>query len=84
MGTAIGVAGIKPLRDRRGENDMFGRELKATIIGVADEIAAAASLVIGEGAEATPVAVIRGARYDRDDEATIGAVLRPIEQDLFR
>lgn len=84
MGAAIGIAGMQPLRDRCGETDLFGRELKATITGVADEIAAAASLVIGEGAEGTPVAIVRGARYAADDNACIFNILRPIEQDLFR
>jgi coenzyme F420-0:L-glutamate ligase/NADPH-dependent F420 reductase len=84
MGAAIGVSGLKPLRDRRGETDLFGRELKATIIGVADEIAAAASLVIGEAAEGTPVAIVRGAPYEPDEAAGIGELLRPIDKDLFR
>jgi coenzyme F420-0:L-glutamate ligase/coenzyme F420-1:gamma-L-glutamate ligase len=83
-GHAIGVAGMKPLRDRRGETDLFGRELKATIIGVADEIAAAASLVIGEAAEGVPAAVVRGATYIADPEAGVGEMIRPVEQDLFR
>lgn len=83
-GSAIGVAGMKPLRDRRGETDLFGRELQATVIGVADEIAAAASLVIGEAAEGTPVAIVRGAVYDADDHAGIDELLRPLQQDLFR
>jgi coenzyme F420-0:L-glutamate ligase/coenzyme F420-1:gamma-L-glutamate ligase len=84
-GSAIGVAGLKPLRDRRGETDLFGRELQATVIGVADEIAAAASLVIGEAAEGTPVAVVRGAAYEPDEsDAGIGELLRPLNQDLFR
>jgi coenzyme F420-0:L-glutamate ligase/NADPH-dependent F420 reductase len=84
-GAAIGVAGMKPLRDRRGETDLFGRELRATVIGVADEIAAAASLVIGEAAEGTPVAIVRGATYDPDPvDAGIGELLRPLEKDLFR
>ncbi len=84
IGAAIGVAGMKPLRDRRGEADLFGRELKATVIGVADEIAAAASLVIGEAAEGTPVAIVRGAIYDADDACGIAELLRPLEKDLFR
>ena len=83
-GSAIGVAGMNPLRDRRGESDLFGRELKATVIGVADEIAAAASLVIGEAAEGTPVAIVRGAAYDPDENAGVGGLLRPLEKDLFR
>jgi coenzyme F420-0:L-glutamate ligase/coenzyme F420-1:gamma-L-glutamate ligase len=84
MGSAIGSAGLKPLRDRRGEHDLFGRELQATVIGVADEIAAAASLVMGEAAEGTPVAIVRGAVYDPDEEAGIGDILRPLDKDLFR
>jgi coenzyme F420-0:L-glutamate ligase/coenzyme F420-1:gamma-L-glutamate ligase len=83
-GHAIGSAGLKPVLDRRGESDLFGRELKATVIGVADEIAAAASLIIGEAAEGSPVAVVQGAAYIADDEAGVGELLRPLEQDLFR
>ena len=80
----MGSAGLKPLRDRRGEPDLFGRELQATVIGVADEIAAAASLVMGEAAEGTPVAIVRGAAYDLDEDAGIGELLRPLQMDLFR
>ena len=83
-GAAIGVSGMRPLRDRRGETDLFGRVLQATVIGVADEIAAAASLVIGEAAEGTPVAVVRGAVYEPAGDEGIGEILRPLEQDLFR
>ena len=83
MGAAIGMAGIRPLRDRRGEADLFGRVLEATVIGVADEIAAAASLVIGEADEGTPVAIVRGATWDAGDGG-VGEMLRPHEQDLFR
>lgn len=83
-GAAIGSAGLKPVRDRRGEADLFGRTLQATVIGVADEIAAAASLVMGEAAEGTPVAIVRGATYDPDDEVGIGELLRPLQMDLFR
>ena len=83
-GSAIGVAGMKPLRDRRGEQDLFGRELQATIIGVADEIAAAASLVIGEGDEGVPAALLRGAVYDAADDGAATDLVRPLEQDLFR
>lgn len=84
VGTAIGVSGLKPLRDRRGETDLFGRELQATVIGVADEIAAAASLAIGEAAEGTPVAIVRGAAYDPDPHEGVAELLRPLDKDLFR
>ncbi|MDQ0466914.1 coenzyme F420-0:L-glutamate ligase/NADPH-dependent F420 reductase [Caulobacter ginsengisoli] len=83
-GTAIGVSGLKPLRDRRGESDLFGRVLQATVTGVADEIAAAASLVIGEAAEGVPVAVVSGATYEPAENQGIGEILRPLDQDLFR
>lgn len=83
IGTAIGSAGLAPLWDRCGETDLFGRVLQATRIGLADELAAAASLVIGEGAEGTPVAVVRGARFPRDDSVGIAPLLRPVAQDMF-
>lgn len=83
-GSAIGSAGLRPLRDRRGEPDLFGRELQATVIGVADEIAGAASLVMGEAAEGTPVAIVRGAVYDADEAAGVSEILRPLDMDLFR
>lgn len=81
-GSAIASSGLRPLRDRRGETDLFGRVLQATVTGVADEIAAAASLVIGEAAEGLPVAVVSGAVYDRDETAGIGEILRPRGEDL--
>ena len=84
-GHAIGVAGMKPLRDRCGETDLYGRELQATVIGVADEIAAAASLAIGEAAEGTPAAIVRGATYEGDShDSGVAELLRPLEKDLFQ
>lgn len=83
-GTAIGVSGMKPVRDRRGETDLFGRTLQATVVAVADEIAAAASLVIGEGAEGLPVALVSCATFERDEDAGVAELVRPLEQDLFR
>lgn len=82
-GHAIGVSGLTPVLDRRGETDLFGRTLKATVIGVADELAGAASLVIGEAAEGTPAALIRGARYRRSETDGVGPLLRPKAEDLF-
>jgi coenzyme F420-0:L-glutamate ligase / coenzyme F420-1:gamma-L-glutamate ligase len=83
VGTAIGVAGMNPVRDRRGESDLFGRELKATVVAVADEIAAAASLVIGEAAEGVPAVLVRGAVYEPSEDAVATDLLRPPDQDLF-
>jgi len=83
IGTAIGTSGLNSLIDRRGESDLFGRVLQATLVARADELAAAASLVIGEAAEGTPVAIIRGASYIRDVTQGIGPTLRPRREDLF-
>ncbi len=59
-GIAIGAAGLPALIDLRGKPDLFGRKLEASVVGFADEIAAAASLVMGQADEATPVVLIRG------------------------
>ncbi|WP_201765248.1 coenzyme F420-0:L-glutamate ligase [Phenylobacterium zucineum] len=83
-GQAIGVAGLAPTRDRCGERDLFGRVLQATVTGVADEIAAAASLVLGEGDEGVPAALVRGASWTASDAAGLPDLLRPIADDLFK
>ena len=82
-GVAIGVAGIAPLEDRRGERDLFGYELQHTIVALADQAASAASLLQGQGDEGRPVIVVRGLSYEAR-EASAGEVLRPKHQDLFR
>lgn len=87
VGTAIGCAGLQMLEDRRGTGqDLYGRTLQATIIAVADSIAAMASLAMGEGDEGTPVVVVRGAErwVTEDDGPGAASGLRPIEQDMFR
>jgi coenzyme F420-0:L-glutamate ligase/coenzyme F420-1:gamma-L-glutamate ligase len=83
VGVAIGLAGLPGLADLRGTPDLFGFHLRITQVGVADELAAAASLVMGQAAEATPVVHVRGFPYPLR-EATLGELLRPKEQDLFR
>ncbi len=83
VGVAIGSAGIPVLMDRRGEADLFGRTLNATVIGYADEIAAAASLIMGQAGEARPVVVIRGLEW-APSEAHCDALVRPAALDLFR
>jgi coenzyme F420-0:L-glutamate ligase/coenzyme F420-1:gamma-L-glutamate ligase len=80
---AIGVAGIAPLRDRRGEEDLFGYTLRIKRTAVADELASAAELVIGQAKEAIPVAIIRGYTYQPSEEATLKDMLRPLEKEFF-
>ncbi len=68
-GVAIGAAGLPSLMDLRGSPDLFGRELQVSITGHADEIAAAASLVMGQGAEGQPVVIVRGLTWRGPDNA---------------
>lgn len=86
LGTAIGCAGIGAIEDRRGQADLFGRTLQATVVAVADGIAAAAVLAMGEGAEGTPAAIVRGAGkwVTVEDGPGAGAQLRPLAEDMFR
>jgi coenzyme F420-0:L-glutamate ligase/coenzyme F420-1:gamma-L-glutamate ligase len=82
-GVAIGAAGLPSLMDLRGSPDLFGRELQVSITGYADEIAAAASLVMGQGAEAQPVVVVRGLTWRGPDNAA-SELVRPAAEDMFR
>lgn len=86
QGAAIGVAGLTVVDDRRGETDLFGRTLQATVVAVADSLAAAAVLVMGEGAEGVPAAIVRGAQrfVTAEDGPGAAAGLRPLKEDLFR
>lgn len=82
INVAIGCSGIEPLLDRRGERDLYGRELTAKIICIADELASAAELVIGQADEGIPIAVIRGYRY-KSSETPATVIPRREEDDLF-
>lgn len=82
-GGAIGCAGFQVLDDQRGGQDMFGRELKVTMINRADSIAAMATLAMGETDEGTPVAVVRGYAPDADGSSAAD-IMRPLEEDLFQ
>lgn len=83
VGVAIGLAGVPGLVDLRGESDLFGYTLRITQVGAADELAAAASLVMGQAAEGTPAIHVRGFPYPLR-EASLNELLRPKDQDLFR
>jgi coenzyme F420-0:L-glutamate ligase/coenzyme F420-1:gamma-L-glutamate ligase len=82
VNVALGVAGIAPLLDYRGEIDANGKLLQATIIAIADELASAAELVMGKS-DRVPVAIIRGVR-PKSREGSAGDLIRPEEKDLFR
>jgi coenzyme F420-0:L-glutamate ligase/coenzyme F420-1:gamma-L-glutamate ligase len=82
-GVAIGAAGLPSLMDLRGSPDLFGRKLQVSITGHADEIAAAASLVMGQGAEGQPVVIVRGLTWRGPDNAA-SELVRPAAEDMFR
>ncbi len=81
---AIGVAGIKPIRDRRGEKDLFGYVLRIKQTCIADELASAAELVIGQSNEGIPAAIIRGYKFQVVENCAATELTRPKEKDLFR
>jgi coenzyme F420-0:L-glutamate ligase / coenzyme F420-1:gamma-L-glutamate ligase len=83
VGIAIGLAGLPGLEDLRGRPDLFDFKLRITQVGAADELAAAASLIMGQAAEGTPVVHVRGFPYPLR-EGSLGELIRPKEQDLFR
>jgi len=82
-GVAIGAAGLPALLDLRGNPDLFGRILQVSISGFADEIAAAASLVMGQGDEAQPVVLVRGLSWQAPANPASNLV-RPASEDMFR
>jgi coenzyme F420-0:L-glutamate ligase/coenzyme F420-1:gamma-L-glutamate ligase len=83
VGAALGAAGLPVLLDLRGQPDLFGRELRATQVGMADEIAAAASMLMGQADQGTPVVLIRGLNLPGADGSS-DDLIRPRELDLFR
>jgi coenzyme F420-0:L-glutamate ligase/coenzyme F420-1:gamma-L-glutamate ligase len=83
VGSAIGLSNVPGLVDMRGQPDLYGYQLRVTTIGAADELAAAASLVMGQAAEQTPVVHVRGFPYPLR-ESHLQELIRPKELDLFR
>ena len=83
VGVTIGISGVPGCVDLRGTPDLFGYELQATEVGVGDELAAAASLLMGQAAEGTPLVHVRGFPYPLRT-ATLREILRPKDMDLFR
>jgi coenzyme F420-0:L-glutamate ligase/coenzyme F420-1:gamma-L-glutamate ligase len=82
VNVAIGVSGLSPLKDFRGQDDPFGYRMSATVIAVADEIASAAELAMGK-LEACPVAIVRGYPYDKAEGRAAELVIDPM-RDMFR
>ena len=83
IGGAIGCAGLKVLDDLRGTADIFGRELKVTIINRADSLAATACLLMGESVQQTPAVLIQGLPFESTTQ-TARDIIRPLADDMFR
>ena len=83
VNVAIGLAGMHPIADLRGQPDRFGYPLRVPTVPRADELAAAAGLLSGQAAEGLPIVIIRGADWPRGD-GTAAEMQRPAEKDLFR
>jgi coenzyme F420-0:L-glutamate ligase/coenzyme F420-1:gamma-L-glutamate ligase len=83
VGVAIGCAGFPATLDLRGQTDLFGRPLRVTVVGHADEIASAASILMGQANEGRPVILVRGLTL-REPHQSAAALIRPSQQDLFR
>ncbi|MBN1227944.1 MAG: coenzyme F420-0:L-glutamate ligase [Deltaproteobacteria bacterium] len=83
VGVAIGVAGIEPIDDKRGCQDLFGYRMQTTSIAIVDEISSAASMAMGQAAEGTPVVLIRGVSYQPSDSSA-KKLIRAKEKDFFR
>ena len=83
VGVALGAAGLPAVRDLRGYPDLFGQELRVTETGFADEIAAAASLVMGQAGEALPAVIVRGLAWS-EPPAPAAALIRAPAEDLLR
>ncbi len=84
INVAVGASGIKPIRDHRGEKDLFGYTLRIKQTAIADELASAAELVIGQSSEGIPAAIIRGYQYEIEENVSASELNRPKEKDLFR
>ena len=84
VGVSIGVSGINAVLDKRGEKDLYGEELRSTIVGQIDNLASSAQLVMGEANEGLPVVLIKGYDFEFNENTSIKQILRKKKDDLFR
>ena len=83
VGVVIGASGFPCLQDLRGHEDLYGYRLRVTEVGLGDEVAAAASMLMGQAAEGRPVIHMRGLTYPKRD-GSLAELIRPAGEDLFR
>ena len=84
IGVAIGLSGIDAILDKRGKYDLYGKELKSTIVGQVDNLASAAQLIMGEADEGFPIVLIKGYEFEINNQAKISSIIRERSADLFR
>ena len=84
VGFTIGSHNIESILDERGQKDLYGNALKVTQIGTADELAAAASLLMGQAAQKKPVVIIKGYKFKQNNLSDSQSLMRGEEEDLFR
>jgi coenzyme F420-0:L-glutamate ligase/coenzyme F420-1:gamma-L-glutamate ligase len=84
VGVAVGLSGISALLDKRGSVDLYGKELKSTIVAQVDNLASTAQLLMGESNEGIPVVLIRGYKFERKEHESIQKINREKDVDLFR
>ena len=84
VGVAIGISGIDAILDKRGKHDLYGKELKSTIVGQVDNLASAAQLIMGEANEGYPIVLIKGYKFEINNQASINSIIREKNSDLFR
>ncbi|MCF2137828.1 MAG: coenzyme F420-0:L-glutamate ligase [Candidatus Thorarchaeota archaeon] len=83
VNTCIGLYGMRPFTKNAGMTDLYGRTLKSSLVCVADEIAAAAELLMGQANEQIPVVLVRGIDYEVSTDSSLKDILRDPESDLF-
>ena len=83
VGIAIGCSGVSVLSDLRGQKDLYGKTLEVTEVGIADELASSASILMGQSNEGLPVVIIQGLKLSNDKRGS-KALLRLAKDDLFR
>ena len=84
VGFTIGSHNIECLLDERGKKDLYGNKLRVTQIGIADELAAASSLLMGQAAQKKPVILIKGYQFKQNNLSDSRSLIRSEEEDLFR
>ncbi len=83
VNVAIGIAGMSPFIHNAGKEDIYGKKLRGSLVCIADQLASAAELVMGQADEGVPVVILRGVRFEEED-GSVSVIIRSEFEDLFR